>query len=127
MSKLLRDNDLVSASVLAFKLNKVRDFFHAMNRLVSGRAPPARPYIPGIPGQIKPVLEREQDPVEALLLNQEQFEQVLATNMPYLAEHKKQTAANIASVVGLLIREDKRKLFEMVKKLNARQEYASMA
>ena len=71
LSKLLRDNDLVSASVLAFKLNKLRDFFHAMDRLVSGRAPPPKPYIPGIPGMVKPVLERSQDPVESILLNTE--------------------------------------------------------
>ena len=46
----MRDNDLVSASVLAFKLNKLRDFFHAMDRLVSGRLPPPKPFFPGMPG-----------------------------------------------------------------------------
>lgn len=56
---MMRDNDLVSASVLSFKLNKLRDFFHAMDRLVSGRAPPPRPYIPGMPGVVAPVLERQ--------------------------------------------------------------------
>ena len=65
----MRDNDLVSASVLAFKLNKLRDFFHAMDRLVSGRAPPPKPYFPGIPGSVRPVLERNQCPVESILLN----------------------------------------------------------
>ena len=30
-------------------------------------------------------------------------------------------------MIGLLIKEDKKKLFETIKKLNARQEYASMA
>lgn len=69
LSQLLRDNDLVSASVLAFKLNKLRDFFHAMDRLVTGRAPPPRPFIPGMPGQVRPVLERVQDPIESILLN----------------------------------------------------------
>ena len=58
LSQLMKDNDLVSASVLAFKLNKLRDFFHAMDRLVSGRAPPPRPFISGMPGQVRPVLER---------------------------------------------------------------------
>ena len=78
----MRDNDLVSASVLAFKLNKLRDFFHAMDRLVSGRAPPPKPFFPGMPGHVAPVLERSQDPIESILLNQENFETVLATNQP---------------------------------------------
>lgn len=80
----MRDNDMVQASVLAFKLNKLRDFFHAMDRLVSGRAPPPKPFFPGMPGQIAPpVLERSQDPVESILLNQENFEAVLATSQPF--------------------------------------------
>lgn len=42
-----------------------------MDRLVSGRAPPARLYIPGMPGMVAPVLERSQDPIESILLNTE--------------------------------------------------------
>jgi hypothetical protein len=44
----MRDNDLVQASLLAFKLNKLRDFFFAMERLVTGKAAPPKPFIPGI-------------------------------------------------------------------------------
>lgn len=117
---MMRDNDLVSASVLSFKLNKLRDFFFAMDRLVSGRAPPPKPYIPGMPGQVAPMLERQQDPIESLLLNQEQFEQVLATSQPFTAENKKKTQANVAKVISLLMKEDKKKLFDTIKKLNAR-------
>ena len=117
---MMRDNDLVSASVLSFKLNKLRDFFFAMDRLVSGRAPPPKPYIPGMPGQVAPMLERQQDPIESLLLNQEQFEQVLATSQPFTAENKKKTQSNVAKVISLLMKEDKKKLFDTIKKLNAR-------
>jgi len=120
LSQMMRDNDLVSASVLSFKLNKLRDFFFAMDRLVSGRAPPPKPYIPGMPGQVAPMLERQQDPIESLLLNQEQFEQVLATSQPFTAENKKKTQSNVAKVISLLMKEDKKKLFDTIKKLNAR-------
>ncbi len=48
LSKLLRENDLVKAALLAFKLNKLRDFFHVMNRLVSGKLVPPRAFIPGL-------------------------------------------------------------------------------
>ena len=61
LSKLLRENDLVHASMLAFKLNKLRDFYHAMDRLVSGRLPPPRPFIRGlqVPGvDTNPKLDR---------------------------------------------------------------------
>ena len=44
-----------------------------------------------------------------------------------MAEDKKKTEQSIAKVISLLIKEDKKKLFEMIKKLNARQQYASMA
>jgi len=80
LSKLLRSNDLVGASVLAFKLNKLRDFFHAMDRLVSGRLPPNKPFMAGM---VAPVLERSQDPVESILLNTEQFDEVVASERPF--------------------------------------------
>ena len=48
LSKLMRENDLVAAALLAFKLNKLRDFFHAMNRLVCGKLMPSRAAIPGL-------------------------------------------------------------------------------
>lgn len=48
----MRDNDLPKAALLAFKLNKLRDFFYVMNRIVSGQKLPPRAFIPGllIPG-----------------------------------------------------------------------------
>jgi hypothetical protein len=36
LSKMMRENDLPKAAILAFKLNKLRDFFHVMNRITSG-------------------------------------------------------------------------------------------
>jgi len=79
LSKLLRDNDLVQASLLAFKLNKLRDFFFAMDRLVSGKAPTPRPFIPGfaLNGVQQQTLTKEQDPVESILLSQSSFEKVI--------------------------------------------------
>jgi hypothetical protein len=44
--KLMRENDLVQASLLAFRLNKLRDFFFAMDRLVTGKSVP-KPFMPG--------------------------------------------------------------------------------
>ena len=48
LSKLMRENNLPKAAVLAFKLHKLRDFFHVMNRIVSGNIVPPRAFIPGL-------------------------------------------------------------------------------
>ena len=71
LSKLLRENDLVQASLLAFKLNKLRDFFFAMDRLVTGKAPNPRPFLPGLllNGSQKTILSKEQDQVESVILS----------------------------------------------------------
>jgi hypothetical protein len=58
LSKLMRDNELCGAAVLAFKMNKLRDFFFAMNRIVNGKLMPPRAHIPG--AVILSVKSREQ-------------------------------------------------------------------
>ena len=35
LSHLIRDEDFVKAASLAFKLNKLRDFYHVMTRIIS--------------------------------------------------------------------------------------------
>jgi len=87
LRNLLKDNDLVQASLLAFKLNKLRDFFHAMSRLVSGRAPPNKPFQPGMHNA--PVLDKSQDPVDSILQSQSQFEDVQQSNQALITAEKK--------------------------------------
>ena len=77
LSKLLRENDLSKAAVLAFKLHKLRDFFHVMNRIVSGNIVPPRAFIPGLmlPGVAQHMaLNKASDPVESILLSKKSFE-----------------------------------------------------
>ena len=75
LSKLLREDELVDAALLAFKLNKLRDFYHALTKLVCARAVPSKPYLPGMPG--KPSSEARSDPTDAILMSQQQFKEVL--------------------------------------------------
>ena len=67
----------MQAALLAFKLNKLRDFFHVMNRIVSGKLVPPRAFIPGLmlPGvaQITQKVEKIHDPIEAILLSKKSF------------------------------------------------------
>ena len=62
----MRDNDLVEASLLAFRLNKLRDFFFAMDRLVTGRAQP-RPFVPSLLGSQQTHTNKDLDPVESII------------------------------------------------------------
>lgn len=48
LSKLLRENNLTQAALLAFKLKKIRDFFHVANRIINGQLVPPRAFIPGL-------------------------------------------------------------------------------
>lgn len=52
---------------------------------------------------------------------------MVSTGAAHAAESKKSTQENIVKVISLLLKEDKKRLFDMVKKLNARQEFAAMA
>lgn len=76
LSKLLRENNLVDAIMLSFKLDKLRDFFHALNRLVCARANPPRPHIPGmnVPGVAPVPVDKKYDPVEAIIESKASFE-----------------------------------------------------
>ena len=91
-----------------------------MDRLVSGRAAPKKPFVLGMHNA--PVIDKSQDPVESILQSQEQFESVQQSNQALVTlAQKGGTASNITKVITLLLKEDKRKLLETIKKLNARQ------
>ena len=35
MSRLIREEDFMEAALLAFRLNKLRDFYHVLNKIIS--------------------------------------------------------------------------------------------
>ena len=90
LSKLMRENDLVQASLLAFRLNKLRDFFFAMDRLVTGKAAPLRPFIPGLSGT-HVYTSKDQDPVESILQSQADFEKVIASEKGIKEDNSQET------------------------------------
>lgn len=76
LSKLMRENNLPKAALLAFKLNKLRDFFHVMNRIVSGQIVPPRAFIPGlmVPGMTPHTqADKKLDPIDSILLSKQSF------------------------------------------------------
>lgn len=123
LSKHLRENELIEASILAFKLNRIRDFFHAMNRLVCGNLVPPRAYIPGLmlPGVAAQTVDKTRDPIESIMLSKRSFEQTVETGQPQIDMDK--TNAQVKKVISMLLVEckgDTCRLLEMVRKLNAR-------
>ena len=75
----MRDNELCGAAVLAFKMNKLRDFFFAMNRIVNGKLMPPRAHIPGlmVANVNSATADKNHDPVDAVLLSVKSREQAI--------------------------------------------------
>lgn len=97
-----------------------------MERLVSGKAPP-RPFVPSLLGTQLTYASKDLDPVESIIQSQKDFEKVLSSDKVINEEKSLETQHKTQKVVSMLIKEDKEKLFELIKKLNARQQYAALA
>jgi hypothetical protein len=117
----MREEDLIDAAMLAFKMNKLRDFYFALNRLVLGRHAPCRAHIPGMPLPPGMQLKGVQDPVQAILNSQSDFRQVIDYSDQLTVNQQKEKVIDpIQKVVNMLIEEDLKKLMLTIKKLNAR-------
>lgn len=55
LSHLIRDEDFVEAALLAFKLNRLRDFYHVLNKIISKK-------------------DKQQDQVDSVVTDMRQFE-----------------------------------------------------
>lgn len=123
----MREEDCIAAALLAFKMNKLREFYHSMNRLVMGKNAPCRAHIPGmptLPGQ-KPI-EVTNDPFQTIINSKADFDHSIKNaNNVSLAEHKPNES--ITKVVNILMEKESKKLIDIVKKLNARQEYSKLS
>jgi len=82
-----------------------------------------------VQGILPPTLHKSQDPVLSLIANTEDFETVTATKRASTGVAKGQEDQEKVTfkIVSELMKQDKKKLLETVKKLNARQEYAQLA
>ena len=102
-----------------------------MNRIVSGHIVPPRAFIPGLmlPGVSQIVnVDKKFDPVDAILISRKSFKQTAETLEPQV--ELSQTKTDLKKVMTLLLKEvnnDICKLLDLVRKLNARQEYARLA
>lgn len=72
-------------------------------------------------------MTKDQDPVESIIESQKDFEAVVASEKGIDTQTSHDTQRKTQKVVSLLLKEDKQKLFDLIKKLNARQQYCSLA
>lgn len=126
LSKLMREEECVAAALLAFKMNKLREFYHSMNRLVMGKNAPCRAHIPGMPQRPgeKPI-QITNDPLQTIINSKADFDLSIQGGAIVLPKH---TANDkITEVVTILMKKETKKLIDVVKKLNARSEFSNLS
>lgn len=80
LSHLIRDEDFVKAASLAFKLNKLRDFYHVMTRIISKQ-------------------DEQLDQVDSVVKDMKSFENVVKSD--FSAQQSKQNnKALITTIMG---------------------------
>lgn len=93
---------------MAFRLNKLRDFYLILSKIIKG--------------------SKLTDPVDAVLEDRKRFKAFKdqASDKPSLTANKEQQV--IAKIVTeLLKQDDKRRVMEILRNLNSKQEYALIA
>jgi len=115
LSQLIRGEDYLEAALMAFRMNKLRDFYLVMNKIVSA-------------SQAKP------DPVDSVLLDRQRFKQFTnkaaeMSGIKYLVQAPPKNEEMITKVVTELMKQegDKKKLIEIMRNLNSKHEYAQIA
>jgi len=89
----VREEEFAEAALLAFRLNRLRDFYLVMSRVVQNQGGKADAVDFVIQDKAKVV---EQNPI-------------------------------LSKIVGLLVKEDKKRLLEILRNLNSKSQYASLA
>jgi hypothetical protein len=110
----MRQTDFVEAAVLAFKLNKLRDFYHIMNKVV-------------VRSQKQKHRQTELDQVDSVIQDMEDFEQLAQLDFASTLSESKESQTMVTQIVERLLKENRLKFLQMIRNLNARYEYAPIA
>jgi hypothetical protein len=98
----------MEAALLAFKLNKLRDFYHVLNKIISKKS------------------EKPLDQIESVIMDMRKFEDLQKQDFlsPQSIDENK---VFISKIVITLLKENKAKLLTIIRNLNAKYEYAHLA
>jgi hypothetical protein len=112
LSTLIRGEDFLEAALMAFRMNKLRDFYLVMNKILTLRS-------------------SKVDPVDSVLKDRLKFKQFTAKASESGAKNivKSTIIENqdiLSKVVSALLKEenDKKKLIDILRNLNSKHEYA---
>jgi|TARA_B110000285_G_C15091104_1_gene599127 hypothetical protein len=100
----------MEAALLAFKLNKLRDFFHILNKIINKNS----------------TSQTQADQVDSVIKDMRKFEDLTKSDfqVPSSIDDNK---ALLKKIVERLLKQDKARLIEIVRNLNAKYEYAHLA
>ena len=113
LSTLIRGEDFLEAALMAFRMNKLRDFYLVMNKILTLKT-------------------SKIDPVDSVLQDRLKFKQFTAkaSESGGVKNIVKSTIIEnqdiLSKVVSALLKEenDKKKLFDILRNLNSKHEYA---
>lgn len=107
MSHLIRQEDFIAAAQLAFRMNKLRDFYHILTRVMKAE-------------------DKGLDQVDCYVEDQKKFLAIEGNGFNE-AQSMSTNKKLLKKIMGKLLKEDKIKVMEILKNLNTKYEYAQLA
>lgn len=108
LSSLIREQDFLEAAVLAFKMNKIRDFYHILLKLMTKQDEPL-------------------DQVDSAVADIHKFERLAAQNFTRSQSKPEENEVILSKILTKLKGINNAKLIDVVRKLNCKYEYAPLA
>lgn len=105
LSNLIKDEDYLEAALMAFRLNKLRDFYLVLDKVIQNKT-------------------HKIDPVDSVLNDRKKFKTFLDSSLP---QAQPDSNPLVSKIVVQLLKEDKKKVLELIRNLNSKNLYASLA
>lgn len=109
MSSLIREQDFLEAAVLAFKMNKVRDFYHILLKLMNKSE------------------DTQLDQVDSVVKDMNKFERLATLNFSKSQSKPEENEVILSKILQKLLQLNKGKLIDLIRKLNCKYEYTHLA
>lgn len=114
LSTLIRAEDYIEAALMAFRLNKLRDFYLVLNKILSNKT-------------------NKVDPVDAVIQDRLKFKAFIES-VSNVSDSRKavdnviDNSEILSKIVTRLLKEDnKKRLIEIIRNLNSKHDYAHIA
>jgi len=107
LSHLIREQDFEEAALLAFKLNRLRDFYHVLNKIVESK-------------------DGSLDQVDSVVQDMRRFEGLKNQDFK-MPQARGQSQSLLVKIIDKLLKEDKAKFMKIIRNLNAKYEYSQVA